>query len=71
MLRRMVERFVESRREMGSNGGSEGVIAQLPALKHFDGTDILKSISCEEVMIMHGGEMRTRELFGFCRLSCF
>ncbi|GMI05029.1 hypothetical protein TrVE_jg8195 [Triparma verrucosa] len=53
-LRRMVDRFVESRREMGSNGGSEGVIAQLPALKHFDGTDILKSISCEEVMIMHG-----------------
>lgn len=51
---RMVERFVEGRAGFGENGGAGGVIAQLPALKFFDGTPILKQALFEEALIMHG-----------------
>ena len=48
-----VERFVESRQNY-KNGGKDGILAQLPAVKRYDGTRVLPEISkTTQTLILH------------------
>jgi len=53
MLNRLIDRFIESRREYGKNGGGESIIRQLPAVSRWDGTDALQSVKAP-TLIIHG-----------------
>ncbi|GMI21566.1 hypothetical protein TrCOL_g6120 [Triparma columacea] len=48
-----VERFIESRLKY-KNGGKDGILAQLPAVKRYDGTSVLPDIpKSSQTLILH------------------